>query len=167
MKSFVAGFLMALVCLPLCGVAIFAVGFADVHADTAPPAWERWLMDLAVHQSVQRHAENISMPSSTSEERFVKGGKLYMNGCAGCHGELGKPFGADPEHYPAAPQLPHVGTKYSEAEIRWVVKHGIRMTAMSAYGRFYSEEELQSIAAFVGHIRTLPADARNKIFSKP
>jgi hypothetical protein len=56
--------------------------------------------------------------------------------------------------YPRAPQLPHIGTQHTEPQIYWIVKHGIRMTAMSAYGRFYSEQELWSIAAFIHQIRS-------------
>ncbi len=72
-----------------------------------------------------------------------------MQGCAGCHGELGKPFHEDRANFPPVPQLITVGTRYSQAEAAWVIKHGIRMTAMSAYGRFYTEEQLSQLAAFV------------------
>jgi hypothetical protein len=42
----------------------------------------------------------------------------------------------------------------------------IRMTAMSAYGRFYSEEQLWSIAAFFHRIRTLPPGVAERILTK-
>jgi mono/diheme cytochrome c family protein len=55
--------------------------------------------------------------------------------------------------------LPNVGTQYSEPEIYWIVKHGIRMTAMSAYGPFYKEDQLWAIAAFIRRIDKLtPAE---------
>ena len=41
------------------------------------------------------------------------------------------------------------GTQYSQPELYWIVKHGIRMTGMSAYGPFYSEQQLWSLAAFL------------------
>jgi mono/diheme cytochrome c family protein len=91
---------------------------------------------------------------------------VYVEGCQGCHGELGKPFGEDHSHYPRVPQFPYTGTQYTEPQIYWVVKHGIRMTAMSAYGRFYSEEQLWSIAAFLHRIRTLPPGVAERILTK-
>jgi mono/diheme cytochrome c family protein len=109
------------------------------------------------------------MPASSNaqrNERLVEGGKLFMRGCAGCHGELGKPFAPDTSNYPPVPQLPHVGTMYTEPQVYWVVKHGIRMTAMSAYGRFYSEDQLWSIAAFLHDIRSLPPGIQERILAK-
>jgi mono/diheme cytochrome c family protein len=91
---------------------------------------------------------------------LVAGGKLYIAGCAGCHGELGKPFREEHDHFPPVPQLPHLGTQYSEPEVYWVVKHGIRMTGMPAYGPFYSEQQLWSLSAFVHQINNLPPDVR-------
>ena len=153
MRTFITGFLTAIVIPPLLVFLFFRLGFADVQADARPPIWETTVMFATAHHSVARRAGGITMPGPATEERLVRGGKLFMNGCAGCHGELGKPFAEDNTIYPRVPQLPHIGTQYTEPQIYWVVKHGVRMTAMSAYGRFYSEEELWSIAAFVRQIR--------------
>jgi hypothetical protein len=40
------------------------------------------------------------------------------------------------------------------------------MTAMSAYGPFYSEKELWSIAAFLEQIRNLPPGVQERILAK-
>lgn len=167
MKAFLLGLVAAIVVLPLGAAGIFRFGLADVHADTPPPAWEDRILKGAVHASVARAAADVLMPHPSTEGQMVEGGELYMRGCAGCHGELGKPFAKDTSNYPPVPQLPHLGTAYTEAQIYWVVKHGIRMTAMSAYGRFYSEDQLWSIAAFLHNIRTLPAGVTEQILSKP
>jgi len=167
MKTFLIGFLMAIVIPPVLVFLFFRLGFADVQANVRPPTWESRVLFAAVHHSVARQAAGIVMPGATTEERLVRGGKLFMNGCAGCHGELGKPFGEDHTNYPRVPQLPHIGTRYTGPQIYWVVKHGVRMTAMSAYGRFYSEEELWSIAVFVRQIRNLPVGVQERILAKP
>lgn len=165
MKNFLLGFVAAIVLLPACAAAYFRLGFADVQADTRPAAWESGVMRNAVRNSVTRRAEGRVAPTA-GNDRLVAGGKLYMNGCAGCHGQLGKPFQEDRSGYPPAPQLPHVGTQYTEPQIYWIVKHGVRMTAMSAYGRFYSEEQLWLIAAFLHNIRSLPPEVQDRILAK-
>ena len=89
---------------------------------------------------------------------MIAGGKLYLNDCVGCHGAPGKPpsdFGAT--FYPPAPQLARDGTTYSEPEIYWVAKHGIRRTGMSEQGSTYTDEHLWQLAAFISHITALPA----------
>ena len=168
MKNFWLGFATAIVILPLSVLAYVWLGLAGVRANLPPPAWERHMMTIAVHKSVARRAESTKPEAAglADNDQIVAGGKLYVNGCAGCHGELGKPFQEDHSLYPPVPQLQHVGTQYTEPQIYWIVKHGIRMTAMSAYGPFYSEKELWSIAAFVHAIRNLPPGVQERILAK-
>jgi len=74
--------------------------------------------------------------------------------------------GEDLDHYPRVPQLPQSGTQYSEPELYWIVKHGIRHTAMSAYGPFYSEKQLWAIANFLRRINNLPPGVLDRIQAK-
>ncbi len=159
MKNFVIGFATPFVLIPLVTTAYFALGLADTRSDVKPPAWETAIMKPAIRAAVKRSAANLSAPSAATEDSIIAGGKLYVMGCMGCHGEPGKPFAEDFANYPPVPQLPHVGTQYSETEIYWIIKHGVRMTAMSAYGPFYSDEQLWSLAAFIQRVDKLtPAE---------
>ena len=65
--------------------------------------------------------------------------------------------------YPPAPQLARDGTTYSEPEIYWVAKHGIRRTGMSEQGSTYTDEHLWQLAAFISHITALPPQVRSAI----
>jgi mono/diheme cytochrome c family protein len=161
-KNFVICFVTPFFLFPLAVVAYFALGFADTPSDVKPPAWEAAIMQPAVRAAVKRRAANLSAPGPATEESIIAGGKLYVMGCMGCHGEPGKPYAEDHANYPPVPQLSHVGTQYSDPEIYSVIKHGIRMTAMSAYGSFYEEEQLWSLAAFIRRINTLtPAEIQS------
>lgn len=157
MKTFLCGFAAPIVVFPLAVLAYFGLGMSETRSDVRPPAWESVLMQSAVRASVRRGAASMSAPAPASEESIVAGGKRYMAGCAGCHGEPGKPYEEEHTHYPPVPQLPHTGTQYSEPEIAWIIKHGVRMTGMSAYGPFYKESELWALASFVHRINTLSA----------
>src|SRR5579871_4836400 len=162
MKNFAIGFVTPFILFPLGVLTYFALGFAGTPSDVKPPAWETAIMQPSVRAAVKRNAANISAPGKATEDSIVAGGKLYVMGCMGCHGEPGKPYAEDHANYPPVPQLPHVGTQYSEPEIYWIIKHGIRMTAMSAYGSFYKEDQLWSLAAFVRRINTLtPAEIQS------
>jgi mono/diheme cytochrome c family protein len=162
MKNFLAGFITPFILLPLVVLAYFALGFGDTRSDVKPSRWETALIRPAVRDAVRRNAANLSTPSTATEESIIAGGKLYVLGCMGCHGEPGKPYAEDHANFPPVPQLPHVGTQYSEPEIYWIVKHGIRFTAMSAYGPFYKEDQLWSLAAFIHRINTLtPAEIQS------
>jgi mono/diheme cytochrome c family protein len=166
MKTFLLGFVAAFIVLPLVALGYFRLGLAAIQSDATPPAWESQLMRSAVHASVHRSAAGIQAPPQDSvDDAMVQGGKLYFNGCLGCHGEPGKP-GEDLDHYARVPQLPQVGTQYSEPELYWIVKHGIRHTAMSAYGSFYSEKQLWTIASFLRRINHLPRGVLERIQAK-
>ena len=81
---------------------------------------------------------------------------MYLAGCAGCHGRPGRPA-RNRITYAPLPEFAHVGTQYSEPELFWVVKHGIRRTGMSAYSSFYSDQQVWQLVEFVRHMDNLPS----------
>ncbi len=165
MKRFVVGFLIGGVALALGVVAYLNLGLADIAADAPTPGWATRWMFSSVHASIQRTVpHDLKSPVPTSDETLIAGGKLYLNDCVGCHGAPGKPpstFGAT--FYPPAPQLARDGTSYSEAQIYWVAKQGIRRTGMSAQGSSYSDEHLWLLAAFISRITNLPPRVRSAL----
>jgi thiosulfate dehydrogenase len=165
-KKFVFGFVAALIVLPIGCMAYFALGLLKIRADAKPSALETTVLRAAVRASIRRSAAGVPNPPAASDDDIVAGGKLYVLGCQGCHGDLGGAYQEDNDLYPAPPQLPHARTQYSEPELYWIVKHGVRMTGMSAYGPFYSEKELWSLAAFLRRIDKLPPGVIEKIWSK-
>jgi mono/diheme cytochrome c family protein len=166
MKTFLLGFVAAFVILPIGTLTYFRLGLAETRSDARPPAWETRIMTSAVHASVHRSASGIQAPPPENlDETIVAGGKLYFQGCAGCHGKPGK-LELDLSHYPPVPQLFQMGTNYSEPEIRWITQHGIRHTAMSAYGPFYSDKQLWALTSFLRRIDNLPAGLLERILAK-
>ena len=141
-----------------CGLAPFGPEPTMTNAASAcPSSTIAAAMSAPACASVRPALRNSAIRACTRS--IIAGGKLYVMGCMGRHGDPGKPYTEDHANFPPVPQLPHVGTRYSEPEIYWIIKHGIRMTAMSAYGPFYKEDELWSLAAFIRRINTLtPAE---------
>ena len=154
MKNFALGFLTTIAVVSLATFGYLRMGLAEVRNDVSPPAWESRLVKLAVEASVRRRARRDGNFAPPSDARLIAGGKLYRDGCAGCHGQLGKPVRSFAE-WPPAPQFLRDGTAFEEPELIWIVKHGIRRTGMSAYGRFYSDPEIRDLAAFVKRMNQL------------
>jgi mono/diheme cytochrome c family protein len=166
MRHFFLGALTTTVALVFAGILYLRLGWAEVRGDVAPSQLESSLMQMAVHASVRRHAPEIANPVAPTDENLIAGGKMYLNECAGCHGTPGQATkGSDPLN-PAAPRLPEVGTEYSEAQIFWVAKHGIRRTGMFANGAWDSDQKLWTVAAYIYRIRNLPPQVKNEI-SRP
>jgi mono/diheme cytochrome c family protein len=168
LKQFVIGFVSGAVVLTLGVLGYLTLGMADVRADSPGSAWATQWMFSSVHASIRRTVpRDLKSPLPVSDEALIAGGKLYLNDCVGCHGAPGKPasdFGAT--FYPPAPQLARDRTQYSEAQVYWIAKHGIRRTGMSAQGSSYSDEHLWQLATFISHITSLPPSVRDALEEK-
>jgi mono/diheme cytochrome c family protein len=157
MKNFLAGFFTGTIVLIIAVLGDLRLGLLDVRSDAAIPNSMARFVYSGIHASVRRTTPSLRSPLPQTDETLIAGGKLYLNDCVGCHGEPGKPpsdFGAT--FYPPAPQFPRVGTNYSETEVFWIAKHGIRRTGMSAQGSSYADPKLWALAAFISRFPNLP-----------
>jgi hypothetical protein len=166
-RELIAGSACAIAVSAIAAAIYLGCGFMTVAADTKPSTWEAAAMTSAVHASVRREAPAMQNPRPGTEATLIAGGKLYMDDCVGCHGAPGQPpsdFGLS--FFPPAPQFPRSGSQYSEAQLFWVAKHGIRMSGMYPHAH-YPEADLWSLAAFISRIRTLPPAVTKAIQPPP
>lgn len=161
MKKFMLGFLITIVLIPAGIAGYLRLGLADVRGDVNPPAWQDAAMHFAVRASVRRRAAGMQGPPSHTDADLIAGGKLYLNGCAGCHGALSSRPLTHPLSSPP-PRFALSGTQYSEPELFWIIKHGIRRTGMSAYGD-YNDRQTWTLAEFVQRMKDLPPSVRTAL----
>lgn len=166
MRNFVLGFVGMIALLIAGSWSYLRLGLADVPADVNPSAMESRLMHFAVHAAVRHNAPKTQNPFPPTDENLIAGGILYVNGCAGCHGQPGKSPGEDEPEYSRPPKFARDASPYSEPEMFWVIQHGVRRTGMSAYGPFYSEKEMWNLAAFVKRMQNLSPAVLQGIHSK-
>jgi mono/diheme cytochrome c family protein len=90
----------------------------------------------------------------------------YRENCIMCHGAPGV-AGAELSKglNPPAPLLDKEENDTPDGELFWVVKHGIRMTPMPAFGPTYTDEEIWKIVAFIRHLPDLTARERDSLRS--
>lgn len=167
MKHFLLGVVTTLVVLVAGTLVYLRMGWAEVRADVPPAQWETSLLSTAVHASVRREAPEIPNPVEPTDQNLIAGGKMYLNECAGCHGTPGKPEESGESLYPPIPQLPTVGTEYTEAQVFWVAKHGIRRAGMFANGKWDSDQKLWTIAAYIKRMQTLPPAVKEALQPPP
>lgn len=156
MRNFLFGALTGAVLLIFGAILYLRLGFAEMRGDLAPSSFENDLMTAAVHASVRRHAPEIPNPVAPTDENLIAGGKLFINDCSGCHGDPNRSEDSSDTLFPRIPQLHKVGTEYTEAQVFWIAKHGIRRSGMFANGKWYPDKDLWTMAAYVKRIRSLP-----------
>jgi len=166
MKNFLFGVFVSLAAAFSGGLLYLRLGFAEVRGDLPPSRFENALMRSAVHAAVRRQAPEIPNPVAPTVDNLIAGGKIYLNECAGCHGDPGKPDQSSDTLFPPIPQLPTVGTVYTEAQIFWIAKHGIRRTGMFANGKWDADQKLWTVAAYIARIRSLPPQVQEALKPK-
>ncbi len=103
------------------------------------------------------HGE-VPPPPKDMQTSVEEGDKLFGTECAACHGLDGhKLTDAGRWMYPRAADLtsPTV-QRYSDRELFWIVKNGIRLSGMPAFARVESDEHIWNL---VHYVRTLPDSA--------
>jgi mono/diheme cytochrome c family protein len=134
------------------------LGVLPVQADVIPSRVETMLLGSALRASVVRHAPNDNNPISPSEEHLIAGAKLYQQMCSRCHGvanESENLYGHS--FYPPAPKLLLSRPSYTDSQMFWLIKHGIRNTAMPAWGSLLSNEEIWTVVTFIQKADSLAA----------
>lgn len=158
--SFVVGMLVTL----LVPILVLATGAINLGADVKPGLIERTLAPWALDQSVAKRATKEKNPFADDPASIVTGFDHYRANCVICHGapevagaELSKGIN------PPAPALGKRGDDTPDGELFWVIKHGIRMTAMPAFGPTHTDEEIWKIVAFVRHLPDLTVSERDSL----
>ena len=168
MKRFLYGGLTALVgaslVVMLIAILIVKLGLVPINADVAPSSLERKILPLAVRASVaRRSSEQPYSAALPTNDDLVAGADIDKGMCAQCHGQLnGGASVLGASFYPPAPQLPGHGTSYTDAEVFWIVKHGIRNTSMPTWRNLLSDENIRQVAAFIKRMDSLPAAVKVK-----
>jgi cytochrome c553 len=138
-------------------VVIIRLGIISADADSNPPRLETYLMPKALHYSVARHAADQKNPLAVNEVNLLAAGEIYKGMCARCHSVPGgEPSVYGASFYPPAPQLSRGMSSYTDAQLFWIIKHGIRNTGMPAWGAMLSDEEIWQLVALLKNAQDLP-----------
>jgi len=134
-------------------VGIYA-GLYNIAADVPHTQPVYWLFETVRDRSVEARARDVVAPNDLNDpNRISRGAGQYADMCSGCHLAPGmKRTEISRGLYPRAPELRRK-TDLTSAEQFWIVKHGVKMTGMPAWGVTHDDELLWDVVAFV---RKLP-----------
>lgn len=117
-----------------------------------PGRAETLLAMKAKHYLVRRESrDGVPDGPQRTPVKIAEGEKLYGTECAMCHGMNGRvPTDAGRWMYPRAADLTSLRVQsYSDRELFWVVRNGIRLSGMPAFGKVESDEHIWSLVQYV------------------
>jgi mono/diheme cytochrome c family protein len=107
-------------------------------------ASKRWIIARAARKSVPPE------PNGTAADQ-ANGDMLYGMDCDSCHGKDGRhPTSTGQWMYPRVLDLgsPEV-QGWSDAELFWIVKNGVRFSGMPAFGKVQNDKEIWDLVRYV------------------
>jgi mono/diheme cytochrome c family protein len=158
MRKIVAGAIIVIVLQVIALAAILYAGIYDVAATRPQSRMGEFLLRMVQVRSVARRATGVPAHVAPSDAVPPSGAGAYREMCVSCHGAPGvarSEIGTGMT--PRPPDLSQVAPRWSDRELFWIVKHGIRLTGMPAFGPTHHDEELWDIVTFVRTLPTLSA----------
>lgn len=160
----VIGFLAvigALAIIASIGATIFFFGgFFNVAASHADPAVVDWALVKVRMASIAQRANDRPPAGVLDDPATIQAGALAYSkhGCAECHGEPGVESASFSEGLNPPPDLRKVITDRRPEDLFWVIKNGIKMSAMPGFGMDKPpvlDQEIWSIVAFLTKLKSV------------
>ena len=153
------------VVLLLVSIGFIYSGLYDVSALTPDPRWLAWALHTTSDHSVDARLADIRVPPHLDDpEIFHVGAHMFAQNCTVCHGGPGlKPTDIAQGLNPKPPDLFRATRKPWMEEMFRFIKYGVKMTAMPAFGKTLSDDEIWKLCVF---LRQAPGLSAQKFASE-
>ena len=141
-------------------LAVIYSGTINVAATVPHFAPTKWLLITALDRSVKKHSAEIVLPPAPGDEEIIHAFRHFDEMCVMCHGAPGvEKSDAGKGLNPAPPDLEKAVPELIEKELFWIVKNGIRMTGMPAFGKTHSDRDIRSIVALLKKLPSMTPES--------
>jgi len=138
-------------------IVVAWLGIYDVAATKKHNELFAWFLHFTMRNSAKAHA-TAAPPPSLDDPALIAKGKSYADlRCAPCHASRGR--AADLVAQDMLPKPPNISTlarEFSPAQLHWIIKHGIKMSAMPAWPTQKRDDEIWSLVAYLDQLRKNP-----------
>jgi cytochrome c553 len=155
-------FLGGLAVMGAVGAFLFAwSGLYNVAATKGHWAVTNWFLHFAMRNSVKTQSMAVGKPPPLDDMAMVRLGLgHYQGGCAPCHGAPG--YDGSPitgKMLPPPPWLPEAIPAWTDEQLFWIVKHGIKYAGMPGWAAQSRDDEVWTVVAA---LRSLPDMTRKE-----
>ena len=153
--------ILAIIAFIAIGAALI-FGWFNVGASARYATPVSALLQTAMQRSVRAHSRSVLLPKGIDlrdPALAAQAADDYREMCLLCHGAPGQKAAFwTVGLYPAAPRLSdRRELRWSDADLYWIIKNGVKDTAMSAFGATHEEKELWALAALTRLLPTMTA----------
>jgi mono/diheme cytochrome c family protein len=154
--------LLVLIVAVAASAAMFAAQFR-LSAMPEPGAFESRIAWSARHWYVSRELRKHPVTEIAAGPDTLGAAGMTFNGdCSFCHGQDGRtPTDVGQGMYPRVPSLasPEV-QRWSDPELFWIVRNGIRFTGMGAFGKSLSDPQIWELVHYIRSLNETPSASK-------
>jgi mono/diheme cytochrome c family protein len=150
MKKIILTVFFTLVVIAIGGVIFIYSGKYDVSQMSHHNKITQWIIGKTMEHSITKRIKEVpAIPPLDDTTMIAEGFRHYNEMCVVCHGGAGIEQSEMVKGlYPEPPKLyksemPDPGSSF------WIIKNGIRMTSMPAFGPTHTDEQIWAITAFM------------------
>lgn len=141
--------IFVLVCIIFGAIYMYSGAYNVAATDDLEPL-TRYVFSTITDASIRAHAEPVERPAVDERQLVRAGYNAYSDMCVMCHGAPGvEASWVGKGLIPEPPDLGHSAEEFSRGELFWIVKHGIKHTAMPALAPTHDDEAIHELVAFV------------------
>jgi mono/diheme cytochrome c family protein len=151
MRGFITGVILTLLVLFVGGYYFMTTGRFDTRAvGNTPSTFERRTAMKSMDEWVDQHAPKQANPFPPTMDNIMDGSMTYDKNCAMCHGSLKQPNSPlQTKFYPAVPQLMTNTPDDPDGNLFYVIKYGVRYTAMPGWDGVLSDDDIWKTVTFI------------------
>jgi cytochrome c553 len=164
-----AGLVAAGIFILAAGAFLFAwSGIYNIAASRGHWTVVEWFLQFGMKNSVKRRAWTIEAPPLDDPDLYRLGAAHFHRACVPCHGAPGIKGDQTAQHaLPPPPDLTHAAGEWSDSELFWIVKHGIKYTGMPAWIALERDDEVWAVVAFLKKLPGLDTQSYRRLAIGP
>jgi len=151
MKKIIITILATLAVIALTFYIYIESGTYDISQTAHHNSLTKWVIRKTKHNSIDKRMEDVVVPANLNDSSLIIDGfRQYRHMCEMCHGAPGgRPEEMAMGLYPEPPLMYKHKGQEDPREFFWIIKNGIKMTSMPAYGPSHKDERIWPVTAFV------------------
>jgi mono/diheme cytochrome c family protein len=161
------GFVGAFAVVAIAGAVFIGSGAYNIGADDHHTKVVLAIIEQLRERSITARANSIEARYIEDPQRIAVGARTYAALCVGCHlapGVTKSEIRAG--LYPHPPNLAQEELQQAQRAF-WIIKHGIKMSAMPAWGKTLDDDIIWEVVAFVRRMPDMTPENYQQLSQQP